>query len=76
MAKQERTYVKPGRTTASRDMQEKIHTDTKTRSQEESEAIKAELDELLDEVDDVLDGNEEFRNAQDFVEGFVQKGGE
>ena len=41
MAKQERTYVKPGRTTASRDMQEKIHTDTKTRSQEESEAIKA-----------------------------------
>ena len=73
---QKQAYVKPGRTTASRDMQEKIHTDTKTRTQEEGEAIKAELDDLLDEVDDVLDGNEEFKNAQAFVEGFIQKGGE
>lgn len=40
----------------------------------ESEAgdkIKAELDELLDEIDDVLESN-----AETFVRGFVQKGGE
>ena len=33
--------------------------------------IKAELDELLDEIDDVLE-----TNAEDFVRSYVQKGGE
>jgi len=33
--------------------------------------IKAELDDLLDEIDDVLE-----TNAEDFVKSYVQKGGE
>jgi ubiquitin-like protein Pup len=35
------------------------------------EALKAELDELLDEIDNVLE-----ENAEDFVRNYVQKGGE
>ena len=38
---------------------------------ESGEKIKAELDELLDEIDDVLESN-----AEDFVKSYVQKGGE
>jgi ubiquitin-like protein Pup len=33
--------------------------------------IKAELDDLLDEIDDVLE-----TNAEDFVKSYVQKGGQ
>mgnify|MGYP003347070455 CR=1 FL=1 len=33
--------------------------------------LKAELDDLLDEIDDVLE-----TNAEDFVKSYVQKGGE
>ena len=38
---------------------------------ESGEKIKAELDDLLDEIDDVLE-----TNAEDFVKSYVQKGGE
>jgi ubiquitin-like protein Pup len=38
---------------------------------ESGEEIKAELDELLDEIDDVLE-----TNAEDFVKSYVQKGGQ
>ncbi len=38
---------------------------------EQGEKIKAELDELLDEIDDVLE-----ENAEDFVRSYVQKGGQ
>lgn len=37
----------------------------------QGEAIKAELDELLDEIDEVLE-----ENAEDFVRNYIQKGGE
>jgi len=33
--------------------------------------LRAELDDLLDEIDDVLE-----TNAEDFVNSYVQKGGE
>ncbi|MEZ5239821.1 MAG: ubiquitin-like protein Pup [Microthrixaceae bacterium] len=33
--------------------------------------LKAEMDELLDEIDDVLE-----TNAEDFVKSYIQKGGE
>lgn len=33
--------------------------------------LRAELDDLLDEIDDVLESN-----AEDFVKSYVQKGGE
>ena len=38
---------------------------------EQGEKIKAELDDLLDEIDEVLE-----TNAEGFVRGFVQKGGQ
>ena len=38
---------------------------------ESAEKIKAELDDLLDEIDGVLE-----TNAEDFVKSYVQKGGE
>jgi ubiquitin-like protein Pup len=38
---------------------------------DKGERIKAELDSLLDEVDDVLE-----ENAEDFVKSYVQRGGQ
>ena len=38
---------------------------------EKGERLKAELDDLLDEIDDVLE-----TNAEDFVKSYVQKGGQ
>jgi ubiquitin-like protein Pup len=38
---------------------------------EQGEKIKAELDDLLDEIDQVLE-----TNAEDFVKSYSQKGGE
>jgi ubiquitin-like protein Pup len=35
------------------------------------EELKAELDDLLDEIDEVLE-----ENAEDFVRAYVQKGGQ
>ena len=40
-------------------------------STERGEKIKAELDDLLDEIDEVLEVN-----AEEFVKSYVQKGGE
>ena len=40
-------------------------------STEAGTKIKAELDELLDEIDDVLE-----TNAEDFVKSYIQKGGQ
>lgn len=38
---------------------------------EQGEKLRAELDDLLDEIDDVLEAN-----AEDFVKSYIQKGGE
>ena len=38
---------------------------------EQGEKINAELDDLLDEIDEVLESN-----AEDFVKSYIQKGGE
>ena len=38
---------------------------------EKGEKLKAELDDLLDEIDGVLE-----TNAEDFVKSYVQKGGQ
>ncbi|WP_420623859.1 ubiquitin-like protein Pup [Candidatus Poriferisodalis sp.] len=40
-------------------------------SAEGATELKAELDDLLDEIDDVLE-----TNAEEFVKNYVQKGGE
>jgi ubiquitin-like protein Pup len=38
---------------------------------ERGEKLKAELDDLLDEIDEVLE-----TNAEEFVKSYVQKGGQ
>ena len=40
-------------------------------STEKAEKLKAELDDLLDEIDEVLEDN-----AEEFVRNYVQKGGQ
>jgi ubiquitin-like protein Pup len=45
--------------------------DDAPQSSESGEKLKAELDDLLDEIDEVLE-----TNAEDFVRSFVQKGGQ
>jgi ubiquitin-like protein Pup len=45
--------------------------DTAPASTETGEKLKAELDDLLDEIDEVLE-----TNAEDFVKSYVQKGGQ
>ena len=50
--------------------QEETVEDTPAAS-ETGEKIKAELDDLLDEIDDVLE-----TNAEDFVKSYIQKGGQ
>jgi len=41
------------------------------QSTERGEKLKAEIDDLLDEIDEVLE-----ENAEEFVRNYVQKGGE
>ncbi len=42
-----------------------------TGASKQGEKLKAELDDLLDEIDEVLE-----TNAEEFVKSYVQKGGE
>ena len=41
------------------------------QSSEKGEKLKAEMDDLLDEIDEVLESN-----SEDFVRSYVQKGGQ
>jgi ubiquitin-like protein Pup len=45
--------------------------DAAPATNESGEKLKAELDDLLDEIDGVLE-----TNAEDFVKSYVQKGGQ
>jgi prokaryotic ubiquitin-like protein Pup len=47
------------------------HVDETPAVTETGEKLKAELDDLLDEIDEVLE-----TNAEDFVKSYVQKGGQ
>ena len=48
---------------------ETVHDDVPAAAS--GDKLKAELDDLLDEIDEVLE-----TNAEDFVKSYVQKGGE
>jgi len=50
---------------------EDVETEEVAPSSERGEKLKAELDDLLDEIDEVLDAN-----AEEFVRSYVQKGGQ
>jgi ubiquitin-like protein Pup len=47
------------------------HGDTASPPQESGEKLIAELDDILDQIDEVLE-----ENAEEFVRNYVQKGGE
>ncbi|MEI7886761.1 MAG: ubiquitin-like protein Pup [Actinomycetes bacterium] len=51
--------------------QRESESDQSPASSESGTKIKAELDELLDEIDDVLE-----TNAEEFVKSYIQKGGQ
>ena len=51
--------------------QEPAEVDEAAPGGEKAEKLKAELDELLDEIDEVLEDN-----AEEFVRNYVQKGGQ
>jgi len=44
---------------------------SQTATTERGEKLKAEIDDILDEIDEVLE-----ENAEEFVRNYVQKGGE
>lgn len=48
-----------------------VEVDDAPVTSEKGDQLKAELDDLLDEIDEVLE-----TNAEDFVRNFVQKGGQ
>ena len=56
------------RTPSDRTVEEPVATPGKSES---GEKIKADLDDLLDEIDGVLE-----TNAEDFVKSYIQKGGQ
>lgn len=63
---------------AERIQKQKSSTDKSQESGETTAAVtaqgdklKAEMDDLLDEIDEVLESN-----AEDFVKSYIQKGGE
>jgi prokaryotic ubiquitin-like protein Pup len=51
--------------------EEEVTEETAPAGSEKGEKLKAELDDLLDEIDEVLEDN-----AEEFVRNYVQKGGE
>lgn len=59
------------RTPARRSEDEQAVDATAADVAERKERIDADVDALLDEIDDVLE-----ENAEEFVRGFVQKGGQ
>jgi ubiquitin-like protein Pup len=66
MAERTQKSKQPGRSDQSEEA-----VDTTTPVSESGEKLKAELDDLLDEIDEVLE-----TNAEDFVKSYVQKGGQ
>jgi ubiquitin-like protein Pup len=59
------------KTTPSERTDSAVETEEAPPSTERGEKLKAELDDLLDEIDEVLEDN-----AEEFVRNYVQKGGQ
>jgi len=53
------------------DRTDEVVEDAAPATSESGEKLKADLDDLLDEIDEVLE-----TNAEDFVKSYVQKGGQ
>jgi len=59
------------RTTRRTDEVDEVESSTETDVQERHEKLTEDVDAILDEIDDVLE-----ENAEEFVRGYVQKGGQ
>lgn len=59
------------RTRVQKNTRTEVIDDTPTRGEDERRALADEIDDLLDDIDEVLE-----ENAQEFLNNFVQKGGE
>lgn len=62
---------KPVRDRESDKSTETTGTSTSAAAVKQGDKIKAELDDLLDEIDEVLE-----TNAEEFVKSYIQKGGQ
>lgn len=63
--------IQKPRTRVQKNTRTEVLEDTPTRGEEERAALADEIDDLLDDIDEVLE-----ENAQEFVQAYVQKGGE
>jgi prokaryotic ubiquitin-like protein Pup len=70
MAEQEQIRKSPAREGTKTETDTEL-AETAPATSERGEKIKAELDDLLDEIDEVLEDN-----AEEFVRNYVQKGGQ
>jgi prokaryotic ubiquitin-like protein Pup len=71
MAEQEQIRKSPARDSTKTEAGEDLAAEQAPATSERGEKIKAELDDLLDEIDEVLEDN-----AEEFVRNYVQKGGQ
>jgi ubiquitin-like protein Pup len=70
MAEQEQKKKAPARESTTTQTEADV-AEAAPATSERGEKIKAELDDLLDEIDEVLEDN-----AEEFVRNYVQKGGQ
>lgn len=71
MAKAGSKRIQKPRTKVEKNTRTEVQDDTLERAEEKRKALDEGMDELLDEIDSVLE-----ENAEEFVQGYVQKGGE
>jgi ubiquitin-like protein Pup len=71
MAEQEQKKKSPARESTKAETEAELAEAAAPATSERGEKIKAELDDLLDEIDEVLEDN-----AEEFVRNYVQKGGQ
>ena len=71
MAEQEQIRKSPARESSKTEAADDLAAEQTPATSERGEKIKAELDDLLDEIDEVLEDN-----AEEFVRNYVQKGGQ
>lgn len=55
----------------SADQRDEVEAEELPTASESSDKLKADMDDLLDEIDEVLE-----TNAEDFVKSYIQKGGQ
>ena len=67
----EREHIRKSARSPRKRQADQQSSDRASSAAERGDQIKAELDDLLDEIDEVLEAN-----AEDFIKSYVQKGGQ